>query len=145
LSNKNFQVDILVQEEMHCLKTIAQYKITIDSLKSCYKKFVIVQYLNIHYLKLHFQNILNDPNLFASHILCLNETKIRNIHTHEKNYNNISKKFKKNSCYDQHGTIVFYDTNMFLSHTFSKTNLSTEFFIVFFSENTQISLQIVQP
>jgi hypothetical protein len=75
LSNKSFQVDTLVQGEMHRLKTIAQYEITIVSLKSYCKKFVIIQSLNTHYLKLHFQNILNDPNLFELHITCLNETK----------------------------------------------------------------------
>jgi hypothetical protein len=51
--------------------------------------------------------------------------------------------FQKNSCYDQHGTMILYDTNMFLSHTFSKKNLSVEFFIVFFSENTRQTLYII--
>jgi len=60
---------------MHCFKTIAQYKITIVSLNSYHKKFIILQSLNTRSLKLHFQDILNDPNLLASHILCLNETK----------------------------------------------------------------------
>ncbi len=98
------------------LKTIAQYEITIVSLKSYCKKIIIIQSLNTRSLKLHFQNILNDPNIFASRIFCLNETKIQNIHTHEEVYNVISKQIKINSCYDQHGTIIFYDTNMFLSH-----------------------------
>jgi hypothetical protein len=33
--------------------------------------------------------------------------------------------------------MVFYDTNMFLSHTFSKTNSSAKFLIGVFNENTQ--------
>ncbi len=37
----------------------------------------------------------------------------------------------------------FNDTNMFLSHTFSKTNSSVEFLIVFFNENTQQLLYII--
>jgi hypothetical protein len=69
---------------MHCLKTTTQYEITIIFLKSYHKEFIITQSLNIHPSKLHFQNILNDPNLFASHILCLNETKIQNVQTHEE-------------------------------------------------------------
>jgi hypothetical protein len=118
--DKDFQVDTFVQEEMHYLKTTTQYEITIASLKSYHKKIIIIQSLNIHSFKLYFQNILNDPNLFSSHILCLNETKIQNIQTHQEIFNAISNKFKINSCYDQHGTMISYDTNMFLSHTFSK-------------------------
>jgi DNA polymerase sigma len=69
---------------MHCLKTTTQYEITIASLISYCKKFIIIQFLNTHPSKLHFQNILNDPNLFTLHILCLNETKIQNVQTHEE-------------------------------------------------------------
>jgi len=72
---------------MHCLKTTTQYEITIASLKSYPKEFIIIQSLNTHLSKLHFQNILNDPNIFASHILCLTETKIQNVQTHEEIYN----------------------------------------------------------
>jgi hypothetical protein len=68
-------------------KTTTQYEITIASSKSYHKEFIIIQSLNTHPSKLHFQNILNDPNLFASHILCLNETKIQNVQTHEEFYN----------------------------------------------------------
>jgi hypothetical protein len=50
---------------MHQLKTI-------DSLKSYHKNIIIIRSLNIFSLKLHFQDIFNDPNLVASHILCLN-------------------------------------------------------------------------
>jgi hypothetical protein len=61
---------------MRHLKKIAQYKVTIAYLKSYCKEFIIIQSLNTRSLKLHFQYILNDPDLLASHILCLNETKI---------------------------------------------------------------------
>jgi hypothetical protein len=67
LSNKNFQVNTLVKKKMHHLKTTTQYEITIVPLKSYCKEFIIIQLLNIHFLKLHFQDILNVPNLFASH------------------------------------------------------------------------------
>jgi hypothetical protein len=117
---------------MHCLKTIAQYEKTIISLKFYHKELIIIQFLNIQNLKLHFQNILNDPNLFASHILGLNETKIQNIERHQEIYNIILNKFKILSCYDQHGTMILYDTNMFFSHTLSKTHSSVKFLIVFF-------------
>jgi hypothetical protein len=66
---------------MHCLKTTTQYEITTASLISYCKEFIIIQFLNTHPSKLHFQN------LFPSHILCLNETKIQNVQTHEEIYN----------------------------------------------------------
>jgi len=69
---------------MHRLKTTTQYEIMIVSLKSYCKEFIIIQLLNIHFFKLHFQDILNVPNLFASHISYLNETKIQNIQRHQE-------------------------------------------------------------
>jgi hypothetical protein len=47
------------------------------------------------------------------------------------------------SCYDQHGIMTFYDTNMFLSHTFSRKNSNIELLIVFFNENTLQVLYII--
>jgi hypothetical protein len=112
---------------MHRLKTISQYKVTITYLKSYHKEFTIIKSLNTCSLKLHFQDILNDPNLLASHILCLSETKIQNIQTHQEIYNIILNILKILSCYDYHVTTILYDTNMFLSHEFSKTNSSLNF------------------
>jgi hypothetical protein len=39
--------------------------------------------------------------------------------------------------------MILYDTNMFLWHTFSKTNSGVEFLIVFFFENTRQALHII--
>jgi hypothetical protein len=47
-------------------------------LKSFHKKIIIIQSLNTRF---------NDLNLLALHILCLNETKIQNIQTHQEIYN----------------------------------------------------------
>jgi len=84
---------------MHRLKTTTQYEIRIASLKSYCKEFIILQFLNTRFIKLHFQDILNVPNLFASHIFYLNETKIQNIQRHQEIYNVILSKFKILSCY----------------------------------------------
>jgi DNA polymerase III psi subunit len=128
---------------MHRLKTIAQYKIIIVSFKSYCKKIIVIQSLNIHSLKLHFQDILSNFNFFASHLFCLNETKIPNIQTHQEIYYIISNKFKILSCYDQHGTMILYNKNMLLSHTFSKKKNVLNFFIGFFNKNTQKALYII--
>jgi hypothetical protein len=55
---------------------------------------------------------------------------MQNIHTNQETYNVISQKFNSLSCYDQHGTMMFYDNTMFLSQTTSTTNLGVEFMII---------------
>ncbi len=49
------------------LRTNAQYKLAIVSLKSYHSKFIIVQSFNTHSLTLHFEDILIDSNLLATH------------------------------------------------------------------------------
>jgi len=78
LLNFFFQVDHFVQKEMFQLRTNAQYKLTIVSLKSYYSKKLIVQSLNTCFLTLYFEDVAY-PNMLASHILCLNETRIKNV------------------------------------------------------------------
>ncbi len=80
-------MDDLVQEKMFRLKTNAQYKRAIVSLKSYHSKKLFVKSLNTCLLTLHFEDVLADPNLLASHIFCLNETRIINIHLNSKIYN----------------------------------------------------------
>jgi hypothetical protein len=92
LTNKTFQVDTLVQEEIHWLRTTAWYELTLIFLKFYCTKFVIIESLNTCSLTLHFQNIIVDQNLLAFHILCLNEMKIKNIHTNQEAYNVISQR-----------------------------------------------------
>jgi hypothetical protein len=72
-------------------------------------------------------------------MLYLNKTKIKNIEIHQEIYNTILNKFKSFSCYDQHGTMIFYDANMLLSHTFSK-NVQVLNFSLFFSMKTHNKL-----
>ncbi len=51
-----------------------------------------------------------DLNLQASHILCLNETKIISMEV-ECTVALSNHKFSVLSCYDGHGIIMFYDAN----------------------------------
>jgi hypothetical protein len=78
LSNKNFDVTFIVEEEMSIINnSIIQIKHSFYEITPIF--FLLIQFLNIRLLKLHYQNILANPNLFASHIFCLNETRIQNI------------------------------------------------------------------
>ncbi len=48
------------------------------------------------------------------------------------------------SCYDQHGTMMFYYNTMFLSQTTSTTNLGVQFMITAsFEKNMQEDLYII--
>jgi hypothetical protein len=69
----------------------------------------VIQSLNTCSLNLHFKDILADHNLLASHILCFNETKIRNIDQNKEIKQALLDKFDILSCYDEHGTMVLYD------------------------------------
>jgi hypothetical protein len=110
-----FQMDHLVREEMFRLITNSQYKLAIVYLKSYRSKIIIVKYFNTRSLTLHFEDILAYSKLLASHILCLNERRIKIFHLNSKFYNVLSQKFHILSCYDEHGTMVLYDDNVSLT------------------------------
>jgi len=128
---------------MFRLKTNAQYKLAIVCLKSYRSKILIVEFFNTCYLTLDFENVLTNPNLLASHILCLNETRIRNVHLNSKFYNVLSQKFHILSCYDEHGTMVLYDDNVSLTKITTITNYGVEFITAFFYDNTGQALYII--
>jgi hypothetical protein len=118
--------------------------------KTCYCFFkillctiLIVISFNTCSLTLHFEDVLANPNLLASHILYLNETRIRNVHLNSKIYNVLSQKFHILSCYDEHGTMVLYDDNVSLIEITTITNSSVEFITTFFNDNTQEGLYVI--
>jgi hypothetical protein len=89
----------------------------------------VIRSLNAHFKNFHFKDILADHNLLASHILCFNETKIRNIDQNKEIKQALWDKFDKFdilSCYDEHGTMVFYDNFLKLLETTNITNTSAE-------------------
>ncbi len=89
--------------------------------------------MNIHYLKLHFKEVFAYSNLSTSHILCLNETNIENIHDNQV----LLDKFEILSSYNQHGMPMLHDKTMFLSKIIRMTNSRIEFIEVFKNRNTQ--------
>lgn len=92
--------------------------------------------MNTHHLKFHFQDIFVNSNLLTSHILCLNETNIENIHDDQEK-NVLLDKFEKNSSYNQHGMTMLHDKTMFLLENITMTNYRIEFIEVFKNRNTQ--------
>jgi hypothetical protein len=121
---------------MFQLRTNTQYKLAIVSLKYYHSKILIVKSLNTHSLILHFEDVLADPNLLTSHILCLNETRIKNVHLNSKIYNPLSQKFHILSCYDKHGTMVLYDDNVSLTKNTTITNSGAQLNTALFNDNT---------
>jgi hypothetical protein len=141
LLNNFVQVDHLVQEKMFRLRTNAQYKLDIVVLKFYCSNFLIVKSFNVHSLTLHFEDVLTNPNLLASHILCFNETRIRNVHLNSKIYNALSQKFQILSC--EPDTMVFYDDNVSLIEITTITNYGVKFITALFNDNTREALYII--
>jgi hypothetical protein len=74
------------------IKNTCTIQITIAFLQSYYSKFIIIQSPNT--LVSHFEDGFAYPNLLTSHILCLNETKMKNLDINSKFYNVLSKNSK---------------------------------------------------
>jgi hypothetical protein len=125
------------------IKNKCIYKLVIVSLKSYNSKNLIEETLNIHSLTLHFEGVFAYPNLLASHILCLNETRIRNVRLYSKIYNVLSQKFPMLPCYDEHGTMALYDDNLSLTKNTTITNFGVKFIIALFNDNTQETIYII--
>ncbi len=100
----------MVKEETKKLETSAKYKLSLLILKTFWTSCVIIQSLNIQSLNQHYHDIIVDPNLQASHILCFNETRINNMEA-KCIVTLINHKFSILSCSNGHGTIVLYDKN----------------------------------
>jgi hypothetical protein len=64
------------------IKNTCTIQITIAFLQSYHSKFIIIQSLNT--LVLHFEDVFAHPNLLTSHILCLNETKMKTLDINSK-------------------------------------------------------------
>jgi len=101
----------------------------------CFKK-IIVKSLNTCSVTLHFENTLENPNLLASRIFCLSETRINNVHLNLKVYNALSQTFHVLSCYDEHDITVFYDDNVSLTENTTITNCSVKFITALFNDST---------
>jgi len=69
------------------------------------------------------------------HILCLNETRIQNIHTNQSISNALSKTINVLSCYNGHQTMILFDSIMSLKenklfNTFFNKNPEKAFYII---------------
>jgi len=115
LSKNNFHVNPIVQDKMAHLRTYEKYELSLVSFQKFQRETIIIQSLNTHSLKLHFVDFLTYWNIFAYHILCLNETKIKNIHINLNIYTTILENFHIISCYDRQDTMILYNKTMILS------------------------------
>jgi hypothetical protein len=91
LVEANFKVDKCVSNEMQHFKTTSQWQLCVPYLQPFKKTHTIIQSLNTRSLSLHFQDIEMDHNLQTSHILCLNETKVKTQNKSSLQYSNHSK------------------------------------------------------
>jgi hypothetical protein len=92
LFDKNFQIVFVIKEEMSCLRTSTWYKLASTSLESYHKGYIVIQSLNTFFDLTFWKDFSIYSNMWPSHILCLNETRIQNIHTNQSILNALSKK-----------------------------------------------------
>ncbi len=78
-------------------------------------KHTIIQSLNTRFLLLHFQNIEMNHNLQTSHILCLNETKVKTQNKSSHQYSNRSK-YKSIVTYGSQGIVYCMTKVLYLIH-----------------------------
>jgi hypothetical protein len=69
----------MIKKETKRLETSAKYKLSLPILKTFWTSYLIIQYLNTLSLNQHYHHVIAYPNLQASHILCLSETRINNM------------------------------------------------------------------
>ncbi len=86
---------------------------------------------------------MEDPILLASHILCLNETKIEYINTNQQIHDALANKFNILSCYDRHKTIILYEKIVFLLKSFVIRNQGAKFICTTFNKTTYEALHII--
>jgi hypothetical protein len=100
----------MVKELTNSLETKEKYELSLSNLKNFQSLYLTIQSLNIQSLNQYYHDIIANPNLQASYILCLNETQIKSMEF-ECIVALTNHKFSILSCYDEHGTIMFYDAN----------------------------------
>jgi hypothetical protein len=79
----------------------------------------------------------------ASHVLCLNETRISSLKAHPNLQATLLGKFNVMSYYDGHGTIMFFHDNMKLFKSCIFTDSSAEFITALFNDNTSSPMNII--
>jgi len=109
-------------------------------LKNIYHSHVIIQALNIIFLRQHYQDINHDHNLQVSHVLCILETRIQSSND-VQNFINISK-YSYISIYDGHGLIMMYNEQMLL-HSYYTTCNGSEYILATFNIRTQRAIHII--
>ncbi len=135
LVEASFKVDKYISNEMHRLKTTTQWQLCVPYLQPFKQTHTIIQSLNTRSLSLHFQNIEMDHNLQTSHILCLNETKVKTQNKSSHQYSNHSK-YKSIVTYGSQGTMLLYDRSIVLDSCESIIIYGLEFIVTSFNTST---------
>jgi hypothetical protein len=118
---------------MQGLKTTTQWQLCVPYLQPSRKTHAIIQSLNTRFLLLHFQNIEMNHNL-QSHILCLNETKVKIQNKSSYQYSNDSK-YKSIVTYKSQGTMLLCDRSIVLDSCESLTMSRSKFIVASFNTN----------
>jgi hypothetical protein len=131
LQQQKFNVDVMAKEEL-----------SLSILKNVQFLYLIIQSLNTWSLNQYYHDILANPNLQASHILCPNETQLKFMES-KWIVALTNHKFSILPCYDGHGTIMFYDANNTLHthETYQKNCI--EIIVTTFNINIKRTIHVV--
>jgi hypothetical protein len=79
----------------------------------------------------------------ASHVLCLNETRISSLQAHPNLHIALLERFNVLSCYHSHGTIMLFRKDMTLFESRTSMDSGAEFIKGFFNDSTSRALNII--
>jgi len=131
----NFLIDKCVSNEMQCLKITIQWQLCVPYLQPFRQTHTIIQSLNTRSLSVHFQNIEMNHNLQTSHILCLNENKVKTQNKSSHQYSNHSK-YKSIVTYGSQGTMLLYARSIVFDSCEFVTMFGSGFIVASFNTNT---------
>jgi len=141
LANSHFQIDKSVSIEMERLTSSARWKLLVPILKNIRHSHVIIQSININSLSRHHLNIQNDYNLQSSHILCFQETRIKDFEKISQYINLYKYKYIHN--FDRHGLVLLYDKNMICSSTTINHHNGSEFIATTCNEEHRNAIHVI--
>jgi exonuclease III len=125
-----------------CFRT-CKIELSFVLLQKFLRKTIIIQSLNTRSLKLQILGLLMDWNILAFHILCLNETKIKNIHIDPNNNIAVLKKNHFIYCYDQYGIMILYNKTMISSKSTTMTHSRVKLIFATFNKNIRQAIHII--
>jgi exonuclease III len=126
---------------MSRLRSSPKWELLVPRLKYLRQAYIMIQSLNINSLDKHYKDLQADYNLQASHILCLQETKVKSIFQLPEILT--LSKYKYISIFDGHGSLLLYDNYMVLHSYETKIHNGSEYITSTFNVSTRRAIHVI--